>query len=501
MISIDITTSTGESRRFSFDITDGAEIRIGRDEQCDVALPGETYLSRVHCIISYTNGQIVIQDNQSSNGVYLNGERIISDFLVMNEPYKLGDCTMLATEDTSTQATNDSYGNYPQPAPTQGYPTAYPQAEAYPQPQAYPQAEAYPQPAEYPAATSAEAEAYPQPVEYQAEAEAYPQPQQEEYTAAAYAEAELPPTEAAPLPSEQAEEPQTLHFFAMQTKPAPAAEEAEPKVPSPEPAPVESPEPTPAAEPAETPQLPAEQEPEAAATPTAPTADNTPEPPAADADKEAEEPAPKKLTPPRPHIKVQKRRATGKGGKKGSAPKAPEPEVQVVSTPGNLMGIPYEFDLVARVTAPGKRLEEGAALRFYITTARDCRVYLIAHDSEGNVELLLPTADAPDNLVFTTVEGKFPNPGSQQQYAFNVEPPFGREVITVLAFGSTAKCEFAREIQDALKQGGKVGEFESALIERFRTKHAKLQRKKWSSCLLHLYTWPKEEARTPAEQA
>ena len=163
MICIDITTSSGESRRFSFDLTDGTEIRIGRDESCDVALPGETYLSRVHCIISYANGQIAIRDNQSSNGIYLNGERIIVDDLVMNEEYKLGDCMMIASEDNTSQATNDYVPMYGAP-PAQGY-SAYPQAEAYPQPTAYPQPQAYPQPTAYP-----QPQAYPQPA-------AYPQPE------------------------------------------------------------------------------------------------------------------------------------------------------------------------------------------------------------------------------------------------------------------------------------------------------------------------------------
>lgn len=98
MLTVTITNVFGETSRQTYALEEGMRCRIGRDESCEISVPGESHLSRVHCILSYENGQLIIQDNQSSNGVFLNGERIVSDFLRLDEPYSLGDVTMVVSE-------------------------------------------------------------------------------------------------------------------------------------------------------------------------------------------------------------------------------------------------------------------------------------------------------------------------------------------------------------------------------------------------------------------
>ncbi len=172
MISVFITTGSGETSVHSFAVAEGMQFRVGRDECCEISLPHETHLSRIHCVICYTNGQLTITDHQSSNGVFLNNQRIVSDFLMMDQPYRLGNCTMVVREtegEGGTPSPPYAASSYPsQPAvypqqtlpPTQGYPPSsdylqpsptqsYPATPNYPQqqvpayPQTYPQS--YPQ--------------------------------------------------------------------------------------------------------------------------------------------------------------------------------------------------------------------------------------------------------------------------------------------------------------------------------------------------------------------
>ncbi len=110
MITVTITNEQGEVTKRSFALGEGLRCRIGRDESCEISLPEESYLSRVHCIIMYENGQLLIQDAQSSNGLFLQGERIMSDFLHLNEPYRLGNVTMVVSEGEADGSEEDAAG-------------------------------------------------------------------------------------------------------------------------------------------------------------------------------------------------------------------------------------------------------------------------------------------------------------------------------------------------------------------------------------------------------
>ena len=191
MISVTITRPNGENSVYRFALSEGVQCRIGRDTACEISLPEEDYLSRVHCLILYSNGQLIIQDNQSSNGIFLKDQRIVSDFLIMNEPYRMGNCYMTVQEDDDAvdeQEEDGAFepvyaGDYGQPvvypSPTQAYPVQpqpYPPSGASPQPQAYPQPDSYPaQPQPYPPlGASPQPQAYPQPGSYPAQPQPYP---------------------------------------------------------------------------------------------------------------------------------------------------------------------------------------------------------------------------------------------------------------------------------------------------------------------------------------
>ena len=50
-------------------------ILIGRSEQCDIFLPSEK-VSRKHADIEFIEGKLYLKDLGSTNGTYLNGEKL-----------------------------------------------------------------------------------------------------------------------------------------------------------------------------------------------------------------------------------------------------------------------------------------------------------------------------------------------------------------------------------------------------------------------------------------
>jgi len=61
---------------------------IGRDPGCDITLPLE-HLSRQHVILEVKNGQLHIQDLDSSNGTFLNGKRVTNTRINAGDKIKL----------------------------------------------------------------------------------------------------------------------------------------------------------------------------------------------------------------------------------------------------------------------------------------------------------------------------------------------------------------------------------------------------------------------------
>lgn len=60
-----------------------SEVIIGRDEGCDYRIPDETISSR-HTRLSYHHSQWWVEDLQSTNGTYLNDERIYTSTVVIS---------------------------------------------------------------------------------------------------------------------------------------------------------------------------------------------------------------------------------------------------------------------------------------------------------------------------------------------------------------------------------------------------------------------------------
>jgi pSer/pThr/pTyr-binding forkhead associated (FHA) protein len=54
----------------------GSDLTIGRSEQCQVRVEGDTYVSTVHARIFARDGSYMVEDLGSTNGTYLNRRRI-----------------------------------------------------------------------------------------------------------------------------------------------------------------------------------------------------------------------------------------------------------------------------------------------------------------------------------------------------------------------------------------------------------------------------------------
>ena len=77
-------------------LTDGPSILIdkpillfGRHEECDVQLNSKK-VSRRHCCLAQVNDYLVIRDLGSTNGVRINGQRVVEGKLVPGDELQIG---------------------------------------------------------------------------------------------------------------------------------------------------------------------------------------------------------------------------------------------------------------------------------------------------------------------------------------------------------------------------------------------------------------------------
>jgi pSer/pThr/pTyr-binding forkhead associated (FHA) protein len=54
----------------------GPELTIGRAGGCHIALPNDTFASTLHARVFERNGAVYVEDLGSTNGTYVNGNRL-----------------------------------------------------------------------------------------------------------------------------------------------------------------------------------------------------------------------------------------------------------------------------------------------------------------------------------------------------------------------------------------------------------------------------------------
>lgn len=74
MISVDYTVGNRKSKRYALNIMKSS-LLVGRSKECNLAIDDEE-LSRQHFSIYFKNGVIYLEDLNSSNGTFMNGQRL-----------------------------------------------------------------------------------------------------------------------------------------------------------------------------------------------------------------------------------------------------------------------------------------------------------------------------------------------------------------------------------------------------------------------------------------
>ena len=69
-----VLRSNGEDEPRTLRLPAGSVRTVGRGRQSDFIMPDDELISRVHCRLSASEAQLLVEDLDSTNGTYVNGE-------------------------------------------------------------------------------------------------------------------------------------------------------------------------------------------------------------------------------------------------------------------------------------------------------------------------------------------------------------------------------------------------------------------------------------------
>lgn len=391
MLKILITTPAGEARKYALPAEEGAQYVLGRAEDCDIALPDDSSLSRYHALILHEEGRWCIRDNNSVNGVRLGEVPVLFTAMVPRSVFRIGNTT-LEVLDTA---------------------------------------------------------------------------------AAASAPAPLPPAEEA----EYAAEPEPA--LEAQAAPEPAVEQE----------PASEPTPDPAAPPVPLPEL------KPVAERLAPRRLAQREKPAPRALKnsrgESVERRAGAIAAAKPAPRAMRRaggsRINGERGKQRRV-RALETVEMPTGVSGEFWGLPHDFDVNLWLAEPRHAVTDGSVLRFGVESAADAEVFLVQHDSMGDVCLLIPSAAGAGAKLTAQKAVALPPKGFLASDELVASVPYGTD--TVVAVVCTASMPFAATLQALLAEENidkRAGRLESEAINRLRTAHPDTPAL-WSSAVIRIET-------------
>lgn len=172
MLSLTIINSDNICSSFPLEPTPGSVYRIGRSTDCEIALPEEIHLSRVHCLLTVGEGCALLTDNNSSNGIFEDDARVQEILMLPGKQYRAGNCKLMLeyTADAPAEEYQEPTA-YQEEVSTvyEEEPTAYEQpAPAYVEESPAIQPVEPPAPAEFPT---------PQPIELEPEPAVEPTPE------------------------------------------------------------------------------------------------------------------------------------------------------------------------------------------------------------------------------------------------------------------------------------------------------------------------------------
>src|SRR6476646_7206643 len=94
-VSLNVVAGPQVGRTFTFDQHD--TFMIGRSEDSHFCLPQDRFFSRHHCILEIAPPQAFIRDLGSTNGTYVNGQRVETAYLKSGDRIQGGE-TVLEVE-------------------------------------------------------------------------------------------------------------------------------------------------------------------------------------------------------------------------------------------------------------------------------------------------------------------------------------------------------------------------------------------------------------------
>ena len=128
---------------------------------------------------------------------------------------------------------------------------------------------------------------------------------------------------------------------------------------------------------------------------------------------------------------------------------------------------------------------DGDHLAMEFTAQRDASLYLIYHQADGKSYLLFPNEARPNNRV--AADKPVGIPGAEEEFRFRITPPFGTEVLQVLA---TLKP--AGELDGLVAKTGRVAPVARDVLAKLHER-LKSDPAAWSEHRLAIHTAPKQE--------
>lgn len=176
------------------------------------------------------------------------------------------------------------------------------------------------------------------------------------------------------------------------------------------------------------------------------------------------------VAPQEPARRRYATRAMKRAGKKQNTAPRRLAAVQEVETPIGRpalhLGLPHDFDLRFFLVEPRHAVTSGSVLRFGFLAAEDCDVYLIQHDSQGGISLILPTQAGAGAELHARRTAVLPPKSFLVSDELVAGPPFGTD--TVIAVACTAPCAFTEHLAALLAQDPPTdpGAIEQLVLER-----------------------------------
>ena len=98
-----LTKPNGHQQLITLDLEEGAVWMVGRSDVCKICIPDDGELADKHCMITRSNGGIVIRDNMSPTGISVGGTKILEEPMQPGRTYAVGNCTLCLEPDTPAQ--------------------------------------------------------------------------------------------------------------------------------------------------------------------------------------------------------------------------------------------------------------------------------------------------------------------------------------------------------------------------------------------------------------